>query len=202
MDTPKKKIKKTDKNRKKGEKRALLPIYKNPWQFADTLPILDEDMKLNKGDLGELECRLNYSIKCLSASEPNKNELLYKIYGEQVGKKASFMRQWVRLYMQLQTRNNLKPHHSKYLESNGLKLTTWVWGVKEGKKGDLLTLFILSLITGVHCCVHLKQQKYWTDIKRYTHHTYRVYAKMQHTSSIYRTRYFYRVITKDIKSRL
>ena len=43
-------------------------------------------MKLNKDEIGELECRLNYSIKCLSVSEPDKNELLYKIYGEQVGK--------------------------------------------------------------------------------------------------------------------
>ena len=64
------------------------------------------------------------------------------------------MRQWVRLYAAT-NKKYLETTLSKYLESNGLKLTTWVRGVKEGKKGDLLTLFVLSLITGVHCCVHL-----------------------------------------------
>ena len=39
-------------------------------------------------------------------------------------------------------------------------------GIKEGIKGNLLTLYILSLVTGTHCCIHLKQQKCWTtDLK-------------------------------------
>ena len=53
---------------KKTKKGASLPIYKNPWEFTDTVSILDEDMKLDKSELGELECRLNYGIKCLSIS--------------------------------------------------------------------------------------------------------------------------------------
>ena len=164
MDTLKKKSKEQKKIGKKVKKTASKPVYKNPWQFADTLPTVDEDMKLNKGELCELECRLNYSIKCLSISEPDKNELLYTIYGDHVGKKANFMRQWVRLYA-VTNKKQLETTSHKYLETNGIKLTAWVQGVKEGKKGDLLTLFVLSLITGIHCCMHLKQQKYWTTLK-------------------------------------
>ena len=33
------------------------------------------------------------------------------------------------------------------------------------RKGDVLTLFVLSIITGVHCCVHLKWHNYWTTLK-------------------------------------
>ena len=86
------------------------------------------------------------------------------IYGDHVGKKANFMRHWVRLYANT-NKKQLEIISRKYLELNGLKLTAWVWSVKEGKKGDLLTLYVLSLITGVHCCVHLKQQNYWTTLK-------------------------------------
>ena len=53
----------------------------------------------------------------------------------------------------------------EYLDSTGSKIKTWLQGVKEGRKGNLLTLFMLSQITGVHCCVHLKEKKYWTTLK-------------------------------------
>ena len=38
-------------------------------------------------------------------------------------------------------------------------------GIREGTKGNLLTLYILSLVTGTHCCIHLKQRKCWTTLK-------------------------------------
>ena len=43
------------KGRKRGhKKRAPMPIFTNPWPYADRLPTLKEDMKLSKEDLGEL----------------------------------------------------------------------------------------------------------------------------------------------------
>ena len=41
-----------------------MPTYSNPWSYADKLKKLSEDMKLTKDKLGELECRLDYGIKC------------------------------------------------------------------------------------------------------------------------------------------
>ena len=52
-----------------------------------------------------------------------------------------------------------------YLETKGLDLSTWIKGVKDGCKGDVLAPFILSVITGVHCFVHLKWHNYWTSLK-------------------------------------
>ena len=143
-----------------------MPTYSNPWPYVDNLPKLSEDMKLTKDELGELECRLDYGIKCHAQviTESIKNEELYRIYGEQIGKEPSFMRQWVRLYA-ITNKNQIKTIASDYLESKGLELSTWLMGVKEGQKGDVLTLFILSLITGVHCCVHLKRHNYWNTLK-------------------------------------
>ena len=155
-----KRVKKT----RKRSKQTLLPLYKNPWDFTESIPLLEEDMMLSKDDLMELECRLNYSIRCLSEKDTGKAEFLYKIFGEQVGKSQRFMRNCVRMYS-VTNRDQLESISKEYLDSTGSKVTTWLQGVKEGRNGDLLTLFMLSLITRVHCCVHLKENNYWTTLK-------------------------------------
>ena len=74
------------------------------------------------------------------------------------------MRNWTRLYS-ISNKKQLEHLSKKYFDSTSLKLSAWLKGIKEGRKGNLLTVFILSLVTGVHCCLHLKQQKYWTTLK-------------------------------------
>ena len=155
---------------KKGEKRGkksnqtLLPLYKNPWDSTDSIPLLDEGLMLNRDDVMELECRLKYSIRCLTENDTDKAELLYKIFREQVGKSPKFMRYCVRRYS-VTNREWLEKLSKAYSDSTGSKITTWLQGVKEGRKGNILTLFMLSLITRVHCCVHLKERNYWTTLK-------------------------------------
>ena len=142
----------------------MKPLYINPWDFADVILLLEEDLSLTKSEVGELECRSNYGIRCLSDIDTDKNDLLYKIYGEQVDKSSSFMRNWTRLYS-ITNKKQLDRLSKNYLDSTNLKLSSWLKGIKEGRKGNLLTLFILSIVTGAHCCIHLKQQKYWTTLK-------------------------------------
>ena len=143
-----------------------MPTYSNPWSYADKLSKLSEDMKLTKDELGELECRLDYGIKChvQAMTDLEKNEELYRMYGEQIGKEPRFMRHWVRLYV-ITNKNHIKTMAADYLQSKGLELSTWIKGVKDGCKGDVLTLFVLSIITRVHCFVHLKWHNYWTTLK-------------------------------------
>ena len=126
--------KRKKKTGKKTKKQASLPLYKNPWDFADSIPLLEEDLMLNKDDLVELDCRLNYSIKCLSENDTDKTELLYKIFSEQVGENPIFMRNWVRLYA-VTNRKQLENISKEYLYFTGSKVTTWLQGVKEGRKG-------------------------------------------------------------------
>ena len=163
MDPPKKKRKRVKKTGKRS-KQTLLPLYKNPWDFTDSIPLLEEDLMLNRDDLMELECRLNYSIRCLAENDTDKAKLLYKIFGEQVGKSPRFMRNCVRRYS-VTNREQLQIISKEYLNSTGSKVTTWLQEVKEGRKGNILTLFMLSLITRVHCYVHLKEKNYWTTLK-------------------------------------
>ena len=93
-----------------------------------------------------------------------KNEELYHIFGAHIGKESSFMRQWVRLYV-ITNRDYIKTVAAECLETKGLDIPTPIKGIKEGHKGDVLALFVMSVITGVCCFVHLKHHNYWTSFK-------------------------------------
>ena len=43
-----------------------------------------------------------------------------------------------------------------YLKSKGLKIGTWITGIKNGRRPDTLSLFLLCVIMGTHCFVHTK----------------------------------------------
>ena len=98
MEPAKEKSKKMKKTGRRKKKQMMKPCYINPWDFEDVVTPLDEDLSLTKLELGELECRSNYGIRLLSNTDANINDLLYKIYGEEVSKSPSFMRNWIRLY--------------------------------------------------------------------------------------------------------
>ena len=51
-----------------------------------------------------------------------------------------------------------------FLASSHLSLSDWCKGVKSGDKADVLVLFVLCVLTGTHCLVHLKQG-HWTSLK-------------------------------------
>ena len=142
----------------------MKPCYINPWDFEDVVTPLDEELSLTKLELGELECRSNYGIRLLSNTEENLNDLVYKIYGEEVNKSPSFMRHWIRLYT-LTNKKQLEHVARNFLDITKTNLTAWIKGIRNGTKGNLLTLYILSLVTGTHCFIHLKQKKCWTTLK-------------------------------------
>ena len=118
-------------------------------------------------NLAQLECRLDYGIKChaQAITESVKMRNYTDLWGT-IWQRTKLMRQWVRLYA-ITNKYQIKTIASDYFESKGLELSTWLMGVKEGRKGDVLILFILSVITGVHCCVHLKRHNYWTTLKKH-----------------------------------
>ena len=53
---------------------------------------------------------------------------------------------------------------SSYLESKGLNIETWIEGVKEGKKGDVLALYGLNVLLEIHTICHLKNGQTWTTL--------------------------------------
>ena len=51
----------------------------------------------------------------------------------------------------------------EYLDGKGLTLQTWLNGLKEGRRVDVLGLFLLCLATQMHCFVHLNTGS-WTTL--------------------------------------
>ena len=94
----------------------------------------------------------------------DKADFLYKLFGEQVGKSPKFMRSCVKRYSATNM-DWLEKLSKAYLDSIGTMITNWLQGVKDGGTGNILTLFMLSLITGVHCYVHLREKNYWSTLK-------------------------------------
>ena len=146
------------------KKQLMKPSYTNPWEFEDTLTPMDEDLSLTKLELGELECRSNYSIRLLLNTKENCNDILYKIYGEEINKSPGFMRNWIRLYT-MTNKKKLEQLSRNFLDSTNTNLTAWIKDLRGGTKGNLLSLYLLSFLTGTHCCIHLKQNKIWSTLK-------------------------------------
>ena len=52
-----------------------------------------------------------------------------------------------------------------YLDLKKLLLEEWLRCLREGRRGDILCVYLLSLATGVHTFVHLKNNKIWCTLK-------------------------------------
>ena len=65
------------------------------------------------------------------------------------------MRQWIRCYS-LTHKGFITNLAKTYLKSKNLKIGIWITGIKNGRRPDILALFLLCVITGTHCFVHTK----------------------------------------------
>ena len=52
-----------------------------------------------------------------------------------------------------------------YLNSKKLTLEEWLKSIKDGRRGDILCVYLLSMATGSHTVVHLKHNKLWSMLK-------------------------------------
>ena len=52
-----------------------------------------------------------------------------------------------------------------YLSTKGLYFDTWMEAIDEGRKGDVLTLYGLSLLIDVHTYIHLHNGQFWSTLK-------------------------------------
>ena len=74
------------------------------------------------------------------------------------------MRRWITYFVkQYLIQISLKA--KAYLDSKRLSLDEWLRCIREGRRGDILCIYLLSLATGVHAFVHLKNNKIWCTLK-------------------------------------
>ena len=75
-----------------------------------------------------------------------------------------FMRNWLKSFMVLHHRVMLEKGKF-YLNTKKLQFDQWLSAVENGCKGDVLTLYGLSVMTNTHTYVHLHNNQYWCSVK-------------------------------------
>ena len=67
--------------------------------------------------------------------------------------------------LQLNKQSNINKIVKEYLKSKGLKLKTWLVGIKTGRRTDILFLYLLCVITKSHCYIHLQDGNFWSSLE-------------------------------------
>ena len=142
-------------------KKALLS--NNPFEFTTIINPILETERITREEMVRLPCRMTHMIKPRSLRIP-EDDNLYAIYADQVGKSIPFIRSWLRCFM-ISNDTIIKKRAKEYFKSKGISLKVWVMAIREGRKGDILSLYALSLMLDVHVVVHLHNGATWTTLK-------------------------------------
>ena len=71
---------------------------------------------------------------------------------------VSFMTTWTGFFVR-QHRIKLSQKVQPYLSSKKLSLDEWLMPVKHAHRGDIMLMYVLSIMKGLHMCIHLKNGK-------------------------------------------
>ena len=74
------------------------------------------------------------------------------------------MQQWTRCYV-LTNQAYSKMVAKDYLSSKGISLFEWSKGVKENRRADVLSIYVMSVITSTHVIIHLNDNVNWSTLK-------------------------------------
>ena len=92
------------------------------------------------------------------------NDHLYGVYSSKHTETVSFTRTWTGFFVR-QYRTKISQRVKPYLDSKKLSLDDWLMSVKQGQRGDIMLVYILSIMKGLHTCIHLKNGKTWSTLR-------------------------------------
>ena len=110
-----------------------------------------------------LPCRATHQIKPRSL-QVLENDNLYAIYSLHIKQDIGFLRKWLKTFV-ISNQAHFEESASEYLRSKGMSLDIWMDAISDGRKGDTLTLYGLSMILDIHTVVHLRNGKIWTTME-------------------------------------
>ena len=109
---------------RKKDKKGQCKSEENPWAYQHNLQWLSEADKLTKDELLLLTCRDKYCIKSVMfENSKDRDDELYRIFGDMVGQTVEFMRCWLRVYV-LTHKHQIAKFAKDYLDSKGLDIST------------------------------------------------------------------------------
>ena len=152
-------------SKKKTKLEVSIPNY-SIYEFADTMPAFVETERVPEKDLHELECYGSYVIEAPlnHFSDSMLNDHLYTMYKK--GKLETLkLMQKLLCFFSKRYRSLIEPKVNEYLQSKKLSIDDWMTAVKNNRCGDIVCIYLLSMVTGNHTANHLKNNKIWCTLK-------------------------------------
>ena len=82
-----------------------------------------------------------------------------------------------------------------YSDSKKLSLDDWLMSVKHGQRGDIMLVYILSIMKGLHTCIHLKNGKTWSTLRAIPIH----HMELMHRCDIHLAYYSFGIYLQLVK---
>ena len=153
------------KRKKISTTEETLPNY-SEYAYSDIVKSFTEHDRLLESDVHSLNCFAEYQVEWSlnSFNDQELNDHLYRIFYSKKTENITLMRRWISYFVK-QYPIQISHRAKAYLDSKRLSLEEWLRCVGEGRRGDILCVYLLSLATGVHTFVHLRNNKIWYTLQ-------------------------------------
>ena len=152
------------KYKKKALKEETIPNFTG-YQYSEVIRDFAERGRIAESELCRLECHEKYySERSLNSfNDAELNDHLYRIYYPKC-MDTLVLRRYIAYFVNLYPKQ-ITQKASNYLDSKRLTLDEWLKSVKEGRRGDILCIYLLSMATGSHTVVHMRNNKVWSTLQ-------------------------------------
>ena len=152
-------------SKKKASGAVALPNY-SKYEYADKMPPFCKQDKLQETDLSSLVCYHSHQSECKlnDFTDATLNDHLYRIFLKKKLETSKLMCK-LTIFFVRRYKNLLFKKARDYLESKKLTLDDWLNSVAMNRRGDILCVFLLSIVTGRHTCIHLKEGRMWSTLR-------------------------------------
>ena len=152
------------KSKKKAAKEETIPNFTG-YSYSEAIEDFAECDRISESELKDLVCYENYYLErnLNSFNDAELNDHLYRIYYPK-RLDTQVLRRYLAYYVKLYPRQ-ITQKVNNYLNSKKLTLEEWLKSVKDGRRGDILCVYLLSMATGSHTVVHMKHNKVWSTLK-------------------------------------
>ena len=146
-------------SKKRTKSEVSIPNY-SLYEFAETMPAFVETDRVPEMDLHGLECYGNYEKEAPlnNFSDSMLNDHLYTKYKKGKLETLNLMRKLLCFFSKKYC-SLIERKVNEYLQSKKLTFDDWMTAVKNHRRGDIVCIYLLSMVTGNHMAIHLKNNK-------------------------------------------
>ena len=153
------------KSKKKASDAVTLPNY-SKYDYADKLPPFSEHERVPENELSSLVCFHSHQPerKLNQFTDAALNNHLYMTFRKRNLETPKLMRKLIAFFVH-RYKKMLFKKVQEYLKSKKLTMDEWLNSVSMNRRGDILCVFLLSMVTGRHACIHLRNGRMWSTLQ-------------------------------------